>query len=198
MHNHNSPVKHRYSTNGKEHIIKRMYWLSQFVVVLQKVWISSCIVAQGVNKYYLTKGKTWWVEQQRWHEHWLFNFHGVLKLYKKRKVNKQNKAMTIFLWFNILVSFCNCHGVVHLTNILQGHARNEVTDNQGITYRWVGHNHFISSKPELNNCFIKNSRINNSSMLILFPSKTAFVGHLFSETQKWKWANKNARNNLEI
>ena len=44
--------------------------------------------------------------------------------------------------------------------------------------------HFISSKPKWNNCFIKNSRIINSPMLIVFRSKTAFASYVLSELQK--------------
>ena len=39
--------------------------------------------------------------------------------------------------------------------------------------RLVGYNHFISSNPEQNYCFIKSSVINNSFMLIIFGPKMA-------------------------
>ena len=55
---------------------------------------------------------------------------------------------------------------MYLTIILRGRAGCEVIDNK----HQVGHNPFLSKKPEWNNRFIKNSTINNSSMLILFQS----------------------------
>ena len=42
-------------------------------------------------------------------------------------------------------------------------------------YRRVGYNHFLSNKPEKNNCFIKISRINKFSMLILWGFSKRFL-----------------------
>ena len=61
---------------------------------------------------------------------------------------------------------------IYLTIILRGRTVCDVIDNQRNAQRRVGYNHFISSKPENNNCFLKICRISNSSMLILFLSKT--------------------------
>ena len=61
---------------------------------------------------------------------------------------------------------------VYLIIILRGRTGCDVIDNQRGAQRRVGYNHFISSKPEYNNCFLKNCSISNSSMLILFLSKT--------------------------
>ena len=54
----------------------------------------------------------------------------------------------------------------------------------GAQHRLGLYNHFIYSRPDQNNCFIKSTRNINPPMLISFCSKTAFTGHFFSELQK--------------
>ena len=48
----------------------------------------------------------------------------------------------------------------------------------------LGYNHFTSGSPNSNtDCFVKNSKINNFPMFILFRSQTALVGLFFAELE---------------
>ena len=73
-----------------------------------------------------------------------------------------------YLWLVVLIKEL-------FANKIQGYLTIISLDYLRDAYCRVGYNHFLSNKPEKNNCFIKISRINKFSMLILWGFSKRFL-----------------------